>query len=101
MSEFIEIAKKGLDKCLIQEGLDPQRLHLHVSEIAPGTRAHLPHSHLGTEIFYVLSGTGVFEMDGKLVELRENQAVIFDPQTLHGLVNTGSTPLRYIVIISQ
>jgi mannose-6-phosphate isomerase-like protein (cupin superfamily) len=101
MPEFVEIAKKGLSRCWIEEGVDPQRLHLHISEIAPGTRAHPPHTHAGTEVFYILSGSGVFEMNGTRVPLSANQAVIIDPQTLHGLENTGSTPMRYIVFISQ
>lgn len=101
MSNFVPIQKKGLAQCLIESSLDPEKLHFHISEIAPGTRAHPPHTHTGVEAFYVLSGEGTMEVEGESYRLETNSAILLDPSRLHGLVNTGAQPLRYMVIIAR
>jgi len=101
MSKFIEIQKKGLSRCSLAATLDPEKLSLHITEIPPGTRAHPPHTHNGTEAFYVLEGSGAIEMEGETVPVESNQAVILDASRMHGLVNTGSGPMKYLVIIAK
>jgi mannose-6-phosphate isomerase-like protein (cupin superfamily) len=98
---FSTIAKKGLAKCLIDNGVNPDSLQMHISEIAPGTRAHPPHTHEGVEAFYVLEGKGTVEVEGERFALGHNEAILLDTTKLHGLVNTGTTPMRYMVIIAQ
>ena len=101
MPEFQSILKKGLDGCFVDKAVDPDRLSLHISQIEPGTRAHPPHTHAGVEAFYILEGSGTAEVEDTIVQLNTNQVVIIDPGKLHGLVNTGSVPMRYIVIIAK
>jgi mannose-6-phosphate isomerase-like protein (cupin superfamily) len=43
----------------------------------------------------------VIEMDGETVPVESNQAVILDPDRMHGLVNTGNVPMKYLVIIGK
>jgi quercetin dioxygenase-like cupin family protein len=101
MSSFSVHNVKGVNKLLLADGLDPDRLHIHISEIEAGTRAHPPHTHDGVEAFYVLEGEGVMEVDGESYPLRANEAVVLDPGVIHGLVNTGSGKMRYMVIITK
>jgi quercetin dioxygenase-like cupin family protein len=101
LTEFIEIQKKGVKKTLIESTLDPERLSLHISEIAAGTRAHPPHIHAGVEGFYVLEGAGAVETEGRRVPVAAGEIVILDPSKLHGLANTGDKPMKYIVIITK
>jgi mannose-6-phosphate isomerase-like protein (cupin superfamily) len=101
MSKFIEVQRKGLSKCWLAATVDPEKLRLHITEILPGTRAHPPHTHSGIEGFYILEGSGVIEMDGETVPVESNQAVILDPDRMHGLVNTGNVPMKYLVIIGK
>jgi mannose-6-phosphate isomerase-like protein (cupin superfamily) len=101
MSEFNEIAKKGLAGFWVEDSIDPDRLSLHISQIAPGTRAHPPHTHAGAECFYVLEGTGTLETEGRSITISANQAVVIDPAKLHGFVNTGTTTLKYIVVLTK
>ena len=102
MAEFTRLDKKGLDGFWIETSLAADKISLHITEIAPGTRAHPPHTHAGVETFYVLAGNGTLEAeDGTRVPVGPNQAVTVDPGRLHGLVNTGDTPLKYIVIIAK
>jgi mannose-6-phosphate isomerase-like protein (cupin superfamily) len=101
MSAFVDVKTKGLDKCWLEDSLDPDRLHLHITEISAGTRPHPPHAHSGVEAFYVLEGSGIIETESGTLSVAANQAVILDATKIHGLVNTGSGPLKYIVIITK
>jgi len=93
---------KGLGKYLIDSGIDPQMLRMHISEIAPGTSAHAPHTHAGVEAFYVLEGQGVLTVQGEPPQpLGPNEAIVLNPAKPHGLANTGDTPMRYMVIIAK
>jgi uncharacterized cupin superfamily protein len=49
----------------------------------------------------MLEGEGVLEIDGETHPLRANEAVVFDPQKLHGLVNRSAAPMRYMVILAH
>lgn len=95
------VEKKGLAKCLIDTGIDPEALSLHISEIQAGTRAHPPHTHEGVEAFYVLEGNGTVEIEGERYPIGPNEAILLDTTRLHGLVNTGETVMRYMVIIAR
>lgn len=101
MAKFVTVEARGLAKCLLAEGVDPRKLHLHITEIAPGTRPHPPHTHAGVEAFYLLEGNGTVEVEGEAYPIGPNEAIIVDPGQMHGLVNTGSSRMRYIVIIAQ
>jgi quercetin dioxygenase-like cupin family protein len=91
---------KGLGKYLVDSGIDPQALRMHITEIAPGTSAHAPHTHAGIEAFYVLEGHGTLNVEGESPQsLGPNDVIILNPAKLHGLTNTGDTPMRYMVII--
>jgi len=97
---FAERQRKGLARCLVETSLDPEKLRIHISEIAPGTSAHPPHVHDAVEAFYVLDGHGSVEIGPERYEIGPNEVIILDARTLHGLVNTGATPMRYMVVIT-
>ena len=99
--EFVEATAKGLGRLLVAKGMDPDRLHVHITEIAPGERPHPPHTHTGAEAIYVLEGRGAVEVEGVAHALGPNECVIMDTTRLHGLVNTGSVKMRYLVIITR
>ena len=98
---FIERNAKGLARCLAEASLDPEKLRLHISEIAPGTRAHPPHTHDALEAFYILEGCGTVEVGDERHTLAANEVIVIDAAVPHGLENTGDTPMRYLVIISK
>jgi len=91
---------KGLGQYLVDSGIDPQVLRMHISEIAAGTSSHPPHIHAGIEAFYVLEGYGTLAIDGEQHVLGPNDVIILDPTKMHGLTNTGDVPMRYMVIIA-
>jgi mannose-6-phosphate isomerase-like protein (cupin superfamily) len=99
--KFLEHQVKGITRCLLDADLPGEPLHLHISEVGPGERSHPPHRHGGLEAFYMLEGEATLEIDGESFTLRANEAAVFDPNKLHGLLNSGSIPMRYIVIIAK
>lgn len=98
---FLEHHPKGLARFFVDADLSDKRLTIHISEVGPGQRSHPPHQHPGVEAFYMLEGQGTLEIDEQRQLIRANEGVVFDPNKLHGLVNTGEVPMRYIVIIAR
>jgi mannose-6-phosphate isomerase-like protein (cupin superfamily) len=96
--QFIEYAVQGLRRMLVAEGIDPRRLHVHLSEIGPGSRAHPAHTHDGVEAFLVLEGNGTVETEGSSHPIGPEECLVLDATREHGLVNTGPGKLRYLVI---
>jgi (S)-ureidoglycine aminohydrolase len=92
---------KGIEYYFADEALSGDPLRLHISQVPPGERSHPPHRHDGLEAFYMLEGEGTLEIGDEQVVIKTGQAVVFDPARLHGLVNTGPTPMRYLVVIAR
>lgn len=97
--KFLDHPVKGIARNLLDADLNGEPLHIHISEVGPGSRAHPPHKHGGLEAFYMIEGEGTFEIDGETFTLTTNESAVFDPQKLHGLANNGDVPMRYMVIL--
>jgi XRE family transcriptional regulator, regulator of sulfur utilization len=95
---FLDIPVKGVKRYLREAHLHEKSLRLHISTVGPGERAHPPHRHGGFEAFYILEGEGTLEIGDERIVLAAGETAVFDPQKLHGLVNTGTLPLHYMVI---
>lgn len=98
---FTEIKAKGLAKCLAAPGLGPDKLHIHITELEPDSRSHAAHTHAGVEGFYVLEGQATVEVEDELYPLGPNEAIMVDASRPHGIFNSGSARVRYMVIITQ
>ncbi|MAS35555.1 MAG: hypothetical protein CL610_16200 [Anaerolineaceae bacterium] len=96
---LVEHQVKGISRNLLDTDLPGEPLHIHISEVAAGSRAHPPHQHGGYEAFYMIEGEGVLEIGDETHVLTANESAIFDPQKLHGLRNDSDQPMRYMVII--
>jgi uncharacterized cupin superfamily protein len=101
MTDFVEVTAKGVSKFLVAQGVDPERLPIHVSEVGPGERPHPPHAHSGLEAIYILEGRGTLEVEGVAHGLGPNECMVLDTTRAHGLLNTGTTRMRYMVIITR
>lgn len=98
---FHKLQPKGLENFFVDAGLPADKLRIHISELAPGARPHPPHQHAGIEALYVFAGAGTFEIEDERQPIGPNEAIVFDPGRLHGLVNSGAEPMRYLVIIGK
>ena len=62
-------------------------------QLEPGTVAE-PHSHdLGHEVFIVMQGRAIFEIDGESAELSPGQMCVALADQLHGIMVTSGEPM--------
>jgi len=99
--QFSTINAKGLSRYLVAASLDPYKLRIHITEVEPGSRSHGAHTHTGVEVFYVLEGRATVEVEDELYTLGPNEAIVLDASRPHGIFNSGSTRIKYMVIIAQ
>lgn len=78
-------------------GLDANTLCMGLVEIDPGHSSPM-HKHNCEEVYYVLSGRGVLEIDGEKHPLEAGGASLQRPNLAHRVVNTGDETLRLIVV---
>lgn len=74
-----------------------EALTFGVAEYPPG--AVLPlHHHAPAEIYHVLEGEGLTEIEGEPHRLRAGVSVFIPAGARHRTTNTGPTPLRYLFV---
>ena len=61
----------------------------------PGASPHPPHRHPEEETMIVAIGTGVIEVDGVSTSVGPGAMMYCAANTLHGIVNTGDTPMTF------
>jgi uncharacterized cupin superfamily protein len=66
--------------------------------LQPGKRAYPHHRHhVGSELFYVLSGSGSVRLDGETKPIRAGDLIGNPPGAeAHQIVNSGTQELRYL-----
>jgi len=58
-----------------------------------------PHTHkVQEQVYHVLDGEGLMEMDGKRTVVRRHDVIFIPPGVEHALYNSGLTPLTFIVV---
>ena len=66
-----------------------------LAELPPGAR-FVRHWHEQPETYFILSGSGVVEVDGVIHEVGVETAVFVPGSAWHQVINTGEMPLRLI-----
>ena len=60
-----------------------------------------PHRHrIKEQIYHVLEGEGLMELDGERTVVRKDDIIFIPPGVEHAIYNTGMTDLRFIVVTS-
>jgi mannose-6-phosphate isomerase-like protein (cupin superfamily)/predicted GNAT family N-acyltransferase len=78
--------------------LRSESLSVIEERMPPGT-AEVLHYHLrAQQLFYILSGTASFEIDGETVTLSANESLHVPKRALHRIENAASAYLRFLVI---
>lgn len=83
-----------------------QQLSMHMTELAPGAAAHLPHQHLNEETIMLREGTLEVELHSKVGEFGHGQTSRIGPGSViyvasndpHGMRNVGQTGAKYFVV---
>jgi mannose-6-phosphate isomerase-like protein (cupin superfamily) len=68
-----------------------------VAVLKPGQQIHPPHQHSDEEFLFVTEGSGRWHLDGKDFPANKGDAIYAAPWVVHGITNTGSAPLTFVV----
>ena len=63
--------------------------------LKPGMQPHPPHQHSEEEIMVIAEGTGEIVVDGQKSRVGPGSMMYCAAGRLHGIVNTGKTPLLF------
>ncbi len=80
-----------------ETGLDAKTLCMGLVELDPGKASPL-HRHNCEEVYYVLEGEGVLELEGESYPLVAGGCSLQRPNEIHLVRNTGDGVLRLIVV---
>lgn len=89
-SESINLEKKDKEK------VDFSLRYISMSKYE-GDWQSLPHTHHFTELFYVISGKGVFLVEDELIPVKPNDLIIINPHIEHTEKTMTNDPMEYIV----
>ncbi len=64
----------------------------------PGTVEQMHYHERAQQLFYILSGTATFEVEGEVTTVAGNQSIHISPKTKHRILNNGDTDLHFLVI---
>ena len=63
--------------------------------LEPGTSPHPPHLHPEEEFITITEGTGEIEVNGTVTQAGPGAVMYCGGNVLHGIRNTGSTPMTF------
>ena len=90
----------AFSKLLINESHGSKYFDFRVSSYQPKGYCD-PHTHeIAENIYYVLKGKGVVELDGKRHLVGPGTVIFIPPGVEHAMVNTGFEDLIFIVVAS-
>lgn len=91
----------ALSKALVRpETVGSRRIDYRISTYRPMARVE-PHAHrVQEQIYHVLEGEGLLEVEGERVVLRRHDVVYLPPGVRHGFENTGLGDLVFLVVTS-
>ena len=86
-------------KAFVKDVLGTTSIELSFGTLAPDTSVPFFHHHKqNEEVYVVLSGTGVFILDGEEVPVSSGSIVRIAPEVSRNTKCTGDKPLEYICI---
>ncbi|MAG35035.1 MAG: hypothetical protein CL878_02120 [Dehalococcoidia bacterium] len=86
---------------LVSGAVGASKLSIWTSEWQPDGGPTTKHTHPHEEVFLFLAGDGEGEVGDEKVTVRPGVAVIIPPNTVHWFRNTGSAPMRQVVVLAS
>ncbi len=71
---------------------------IKMSVVEPGKSTHAPHQHIQEEFFFILEGEAEFYLDGKTAKVTPYTSLFCPSNSMHGISNAGTIPLKYLVM---
>jgi len=92
------------DNTILREILHPDiqslqfRYSLAHAVVKPG-EVSLPHRLATSEVYYILEGTGIMQVDDEKAEVGPGSTVCITPHSVQSIRNTGRTDLKFLCIV--
>jgi quercetin dioxygenase-like cupin family protein len=67
-------------------------------KMPPGTSERLHYHTYAQQMFYILTGTASFEIEGKAITLIAGESIHVEQGKRHGIANLSTTELNFLVI---
>lgn len=91
----------ALSKQLVSpEACGARRIDHRISRYQPKAYVETHVHRVQEQVYHVLEGEGLLELDGQKRVVRKHDVVFVPPGVHHGLTNTGLTDLVFIVVTS-
>ncbi|MCE2453220.1 MAG: cupin domain-containing protein [Nitrospinae bacterium] len=85
---------------LDEETVGARQFALLINEFDPGLTS-TAHKHDKEEhAFYIISGTGVIDIEGEKIPVEAGDAVFVPPGNMHQITSTGDALFKYMVLYS-
>ena len=85
---------------LDEETVGAKQFALLINEFDPGLSS-TAHKHDTEEhAFYIISGTGVIDIEGEKIPVEAGDAVFVPPGKMHQITSTGDSLFKYVVLYS-
>jgi mannose-6-phosphate isomerase-like protein (cupin superfamily) len=88
------------DRSEIREFYRSQNMSLAEAIVEVGQTTEYHFHKISEEVYYMLEGKGLMEVDDDKEEVSEDQAVVIPPRSRHRISNTGSSPLIFLCLCS-
>ena len=88
----------SMHRYLTGETFATERAYVAAAVIQPGKAVHAEHRHAEEEYLAIIEGEGTWALDGKQFPAKRGDLLYVEPWVYHGLTNTGSQPLVFLVI---
>ncbi|MCS7237788.1 MAG: cupin domain-containing protein [Thermoguttaceae bacterium] len=72
-----------------------------VATVLPGKAVHRAHRHAEEEYLILVTGEGTWQIGDRQFPAKRGDILYAEPWVYHGLVNTGSEPLIFVVVRYQ
>ncbi len=80
---------------MIGDGTPTNELTAGTCRIRPQSSLH-KHSHAASEIYYILSGSGVVHLAGTEHDVEAGDMVFIPSHSVHGITNPGTVDLEFV-----
>ncbi|MDF2957313.1 MAG: Mannose-6-phosphate isomerase [Candidatus Alkanophagales archaeon MCA70_species_1] len=80
----------------IREFHRSENLSLAEASVPVGMRTRKHFHKTSEEIYFILEGRGVMEVEGERAEVAAGQAIVIPPGKAHCIENVGDVPLRFL-----
>jgi quercetin dioxygenase-like cupin family protein len=78
--------------------LKSDSLSIIQERMPPGTSEQLHYHEHAQQVFYILSGTATFEIEGEVKIVNPGQSIHIAPNTKHQILNNSDSDLHFLVI---